>query len=70
MPFELGGGPLGELGFVYVAGGWGVGAWWRGLFVCWPIWWIVFVVARIGAAGGGVGCVGGCAKVEEEVAGS
>ena len=67
MPFKLGGGPLCELGGGDVAGGWGVRVWWRWRFVCWPVGEVVFVVARVGAAGGGVGCVGGCADVEEEM---
>ena len=39
------------------------------MFVCWPIGWVVFIVARIGVAGCGVGCVGGCANVEGKVSG-
>ena len=69
MPFELGGGPLGKLVDGNVAWGWGVGAGWRGLFVCWPICWVVFIVARVGVAGCGVRCVGSCANVEEEMSG-
>ena len=69
MPFELGCGPLDKLIDCDVAGGWGVGSGWRGLFICGPICWVVFIVARVGVAGCGVGCVRSCAVVEEKMSG-
>jgi hypothetical protein len=53
----------------FVAGGWGVGSGWRRLFICGPICWVVFIVARVGVAGCGVGCVRSCADVEEKMSG-
>ena len=62
MPFKLGGGLLGEL-----SGGRGLESW--GVVARVSHMLANMVVARIGVAGGGVGCVSGCANVEEEVSG-
>jgi hypothetical protein len=62
VPFKLGGGLLGELSDGRGLESWGVVA--RVIHML-----ANMVVARIGVAGGGVGCVGGCANVEEEVSG-